>query len=144
MADATFSRFRLSLLGRFELTGPGGGVDLPSRKLAALLAYLACTGPRPQPRERLSALLWGSHYDAQARQNLRQALSRLRKVLGQDALEGDGEVVSLNPAAILSDVCRLRPCSARAAAMRCVPLLSSIGDLSSTTLRSARRAGTSG
>src|SRR5215471_17705020 len=99
-------RFSLSLLGRFELTGPGGVVDLPSKKLAALLAYLACTAPRPQRRETLSALLWGSHFDLQAKQNLRQALFRLRKVLGQDALEGDGEVVSLNPAAVLSDVGR--------------------------------------
>ena len=94
------------MLGGFELTGPDGVVDLPSGKLAGLLAYLACTAPKPQPRERLSALLWGSHFDAQAKQNLRQALSRLRKVLGQDALESDGEVVWLNAAAVLCDVSR--------------------------------------
>jgi DNA-binding SARP family transcriptional activator len=99
-------RFGLSLLGGFELTGPAGVVDLPSKKLAGLLAYLACTAPRPQSREKLSALLWGSHFDAQAKQNLRQALFRLRKVLGQDALESDGEVVSLNAAAVLCDVGR--------------------------------------
>ncbi|MDE5462204.1 BTAD domain-containing putative transcriptional regulator [Bradyrhizobium sp. CSS354] len=99
-------RFDLSLLGRFELTGPDGVVDLPSKKLAGLLAYLACTAPRPQPREKLTALLWGSHFDAQAKQNLRQALFRLRKVLGQDVLESDGEVVSLNAAFIQSDVGR--------------------------------------
>jgi hypothetical protein len=67
-------RFSLSLLGRFELAGPGGVVDLPSKKLAALLVYLACTAPKPQPREILSALLWGSYFDVQAKQNLRQAL----------------------------------------------------------------------
>jgi len=50
--------------------------------------------------------LWGSHFDAQAEQNLRQALFRLRKLLGQDALEGDGEVVSLNAAVIQCDVGR--------------------------------------
>jgi class 3 adenylate cyclase/DNA-binding SARP family transcriptional activator len=99
-------RFGLSLLGGFELTGPGGVVDLPSKKLAGLLAYLACTAPQPQPRERLSALLWGSHFDAQAKQNLRQALFRLRKVLGHDALASDGEVISLNAAAVLCDVGR--------------------------------------
>jgi DNA-binding SARP family transcriptional activator/class 3 adenylate cyclase/predicted ATPase len=99
-------RFGLSLLGGFELTGPDGVVDLPSKKLAALLAYLACTAPLPQSREKLSALLWGSHFDAQAKQNLRQAVSRLRKVLGQDALESDGEVVTLNAAAVLCDVSR--------------------------------------
>src|SRR6185503_1736062 len=99
-------RFGLSLLGGFELTGPDGVVDLPSKKLAALLAYLGCTAPQPQPRERLSALLWGSHFDAQAKQNLRQALSRLRKMLRPDALESDGEVVSLNAATIQCDVSR--------------------------------------
>ena len=106
MDGAPSPRFGLSLLGRFELTGPDGVVDLPSKKLAGLLAYLACTAPQPQPRERLSALLWGSHFDAQAKQNLRQALFRLRKVLGQDALEGDGEVVSLNAAVVRCDVSR--------------------------------------
>src|ERR1041384_1185185 len=70
----------------------------------SLQAYLACNAPRPQSREKLSALLWGSRFDAQARQNLRQALFRLRKVLGEDALESDGEVVSLNAAAVRCDV----------------------------------------
>jgi DNA-binding SARP family transcriptional activator len=100
------ARFGLALLGRFELTGPDGAINLASGKLAGLLAYLACTAPRPQSREKLSALLWGSHFDAQAKQNLRQALARLRRVLGQDTLQGDGEVVWLNAAAIESDVSR--------------------------------------
>lgn len=106
MDGAPFPRFGLSLLGRFELTGPDGVVDLPGKKLAGLLAYLACTAPQPQPREKLSTLLWGSHFDAQAKLNLRQALFRLRKVLGEDALESDGEVVSLNAAAVRCDVGR--------------------------------------
>src|SRR3954454_16197296 len=96
-------RFGLSLLGGFELTGPDGVVDLPSKKLAGLLAYLACNGPRPQSREKLSALLWGSHFDAQAKQNLRQALLRLRKVLGQDALESDSDAVWLNAEVVVCD-----------------------------------------
>jgi DNA-binding SARP family transcriptional activator/class 3 adenylate cyclase len=106
MDGAPSPRFRLSLLGRFELTGPDGVVDLPSKKLAGLLAYLGCAAPYPQPRERLSALLWGSYFDAQAKQNLRQALFRLRKVLGEDALASDGEAVSLNAAVVLCDVNR--------------------------------------
>ena len=52
------------------------------------------------------ALLWGSHFDAQARQNLRQALTRLRRVLGEDTLISTGETVSLQPGAIASDVAR--------------------------------------
>jgi DNA-binding SARP family transcriptional activator len=99
-------RFSLLLLGRLTLSGPDGVVDLPSNKLAGLLTYLACTSPRPQRRETLSTLLWGSHFELQAKQNLRQALFRLRKMLGHDALAGDGEIVSLNTAAIHCDVTR--------------------------------------
>ena len=51
-------------------------------------------------------LLWGSHFDAQARQNLRQALTRLRRVLGDDALIGNSESVSLRPSVIACDVSR--------------------------------------
>jgi DNA-binding SARP family transcriptional activator len=97
MDDVASSKYRLSLLGCLELTGPTGPVELPSKKLACLLAYLACTAPQPQPREKLAALLWGSHFDIQARQNLRQALFRLRRVLGQDVLPSDEEEVSLAP-----------------------------------------------
>jgi DNA-binding SARP family transcriptional activator len=110
MAGTPSPRFRLTLLGSFELTGPDGVVDLPGKKLAALLAYLACTVPQPQPREILSALLWGSHFDAQAKQNVRQALFRLRKVLGQGALQSDGEIVAMSAGA--------RPWSVRAAVLR--------------------------
>ena len=106
MDDVPLPKFRLSLLGRFELTGLDGPVDLPSKKLAGLLAYLACM-PQPQSREKLAALLWGSHFDAQARQNLRQALFRLRRVLGEDVLIGDGEEISLAPRSIDCDVARL-------------------------------------
>src|SRR5882672_510374 len=66
----------LTLLGRFRLTGPRGDIDLGSRKLCGLLAFLACTSPQPQVREKLSALLCGSHSDAQAKKNLHQAVPR--------------------------------------------------------------------
>ena len=107
MNNESPAKCRLSLLGRFELIGPDGRVDLPNKKLAGLLAYLACTAPEPQPREKLATLLWGSHFEAQARQNLRQALSRLRRTLGQDALLSDGEKVSLAPGAVDCDATRL-------------------------------------
>jgi DNA-binding SARP family transcriptional activator len=99
--------FQLSLLGRFELRGPEGPIDVTSKKLAALLAFLTCTAPQPHSREKLMALLWGSHFNAQARQNLRQALTRLRRVLGEKALISSGESVSLRPGVIACDVARL-------------------------------------
>ena len=85
MTDVVRSKFTLSLLTRFELTGPAGPVELSNKKLAGLLAYLACTAPLPQPRQKLATLLWGSHFGTQAQQNLRQALFRLRRALGPDA-----------------------------------------------------------
>src|SRR5262249_13530047 len=99
-------KFQLTLLGPFELSGPDGPIDLTSKKLTALLAYLACTAPQGHGRDKLMTLLWGSRFDAQARQNLRQALLRLRHVLGEDALIGSGESVSLQPGVIACDVPR--------------------------------------
>lgn len=99
-------KYGLALLGGFELIGPSGVVDLAGGKLAGLLAYLACTAPRPQSREKLSTLLWGSHFDMQAKQNLRQALARLRRMLGQDAVQSNGDSVWLNAASVDSDVRR--------------------------------------
>jgi predicted ATPase/DNA-binding SARP family transcriptional activator/Tfp pilus assembly protein PilF len=51
-----------------------------STKVQALLIYLAVTG-RPQAREKLIGLLWAAMPDADAKTNLRQALSNLRKLL---------------------------------------------------------------
>src|SRR5262245_22365936 len=98
--------FQLSLLGRFELIGPDRPIDLTSRKLAALLAFLACSAPQAHSRDKLMTLLWGSHFDAQARQNLRQALTRLRRVLGDDALVSNSESVALQSGMIACDVTR--------------------------------------
>lgn len=99
---------RLLLLGRVQLLGSSGPIEMPNKKLAGLLAYLACAAPVPQPREKLAALLWGSHFDAQAKQNLRQTVFRLRKLLGQDALVSTGELIGLEPAALSCDVVEFR------------------------------------
>lgn len=88
----------LKLFGHFELTGPEGRIALSSAKLSAFLAYLALSA-KPVPREQLTTLLWGSHFDEQARQNFRQALVRLRKLVGPDALISDDQTVQLSPAA---------------------------------------------
>jgi DNA-binding SARP family transcriptional activator len=97
---------QLSVFGRFELTGPDGPIDLTSKKLAALIAFLACTAPRQHSRDKLMTLLWGWHFDAQARQNLRQGLHRLRRVLGEDALVSNAESISLHPGAVACDATR--------------------------------------
>ncbi len=76
------SGLEIRLLGgvRFTLNGtPVTGFT--SHKVAALLAYLAVER-RPHSRETLAALLWGGLPDADARNNLRQTLTYLRKLVG--------------------------------------------------------------
>jgi TolB-like protein len=100
--DSAGARFRLSLLGPFQLTGQKGAIDLGSKKLGALVAFLASNGPAT--REKLMSLLWGTHPDAQSRQNLRKALSRVRQVMGEDVVVADDVTVSLRPDTIVCDV----------------------------------------
>jgi len=88
-------QFRLITFGLCELAGPNGVVDLGSKKALGLLVFLATNRLQAHPRERLSNLLWGSHFEAQARQNLRQALFQLRRALGPDSVTSSGELVSL-------------------------------------------------
>ena len=76
-----------------------GGVPVGgfvSNKAPALLAYLAVTG-RPQQRETLAALLWGEMADADAKNNLRQTLTSLRKVMDSAVLV-TRDTVAWNPA----------------------------------------------
>jgi TolB-like protein/Flp pilus assembly protein TadD len=76
----------IALLGGLEIAGgeATAGASL-TRKAKALVAYLALQGARGQSREKLADLLWGNSAEEQARANLRQALSSIRK-----ALNGDG------------------------------------------------------
>jgi DNA-binding SARP family transcriptional activator len=104
MDTAPTPTFLLSLLGGFDLRGPAGSIDLPSKKLIGLLAFLACTAPRAHSRDELMTMFWGSYFDPQARQNLRQALTRLRRLLGDGALVANAEMVSLRPGALACDV----------------------------------------
>ncbi len=97
----------ISLFGRFEarLDGvPLGGFDY--NKVRALLAYLAVEQRHPHTRAALCALLWPDLGENAARQNLSQALTRLRQLLGDKQapvpyLLSTTDSVQLNPAAIL-------------------------------------------
>jgi DNA-binding SARP family transcriptional activator len=89
---------RLVLLGRFAATcsqNPSP-IRFSTRKVSALLAYLAMNRDQTASREELATLLWGSCSDQQARQSLRQALAFLRKDLGSaDLFVADSDVVRL-------------------------------------------------
>ena len=72
---------RIKTLGRLSISRQGEEVEeFASRKVTALLVYLACTG-REHPRDVLAELLWDDRSQRQAMANLRVALSSLRKVV---------------------------------------------------------------
>jgi TolB-like protein len=97
----------IKLLGGFEAHFQSGESIPPiGRKAQALLAYLAIAPGTPQPREKLTGLLWSDRGEAQARSSLRQALSELRKALAgaePPPLETTGEAVSLAADAVVVD-----------------------------------------
>ena len=69
------------LLGAFELRSAGRLLDLPSRPAQSLLAYLILNAGSLHRRERLAGLLWPASTEESARNNLRQALWRIRAAL---------------------------------------------------------------
>ena len=72
----------IRLFGGLQIRLDGAPVSgFISAKAPALLAYLACE-QRPCLRDELAALLWGELPEADAKNNLRQVLSNLRKRLG--------------------------------------------------------------
>ncbi|MCB0164875.1 MAG: hypothetical protein KDI79_11655, partial [Anaerolineae bacterium] len=89
--------FRLYLFGSFRLESERQPIRLPTRKVDALLAYLALH-PQPHSREKLAALFWGETTDAQARASLRNALPALRRLIHPELLLADRQTVQLNPA----------------------------------------------
>jgi DNA-binding SARP family transcriptional activator len=102
------ARLVLTLLGGFDARPRSGApLPLPTRKARALLAYLAVPLGRAHSREKLAALLWGDMPDAQARGNLRQAMSRIQKAWAGAAVPGllfQGDTVALDPSAVEVDV----------------------------------------
>ena len=100
--------WHISLLGGLRVTVDGGPrLALPTRKSAALLAYLAIHPGERHSRATLAALLWDNSDDAGARHSLRQALTRLRRALGPAATRAlivDPHAAALNPASVKVDV----------------------------------------
>jgi DNA-binding SARP family transcriptional activator len=99
----------LKLLGPFQIEEPPG-LEFATRKIEALVAFLALPAGRLRHRGELAELLWGSRDEAHARHSLSQALSSLRKSLARaeiNALVAEGDRVGFDPAAVMTDVARL-------------------------------------
>jgi DNA-binding SARP family transcriptional activator/TolB-like protein len=89
----------VSLLGQFHCHhADGKTLVFPTRKVAALLAYLATSPGQLHSRSKLAGLLWEAMPEAQARTNLRKTLSRLQQAMPvpiQSSLVLQGQTVGL-------------------------------------------------
>jgi DNA-binding SARP family transcriptional activator len=103
---AAVAGLAIHLLGPLRVLRDGRPLALPAKKAQALLACLALRAGEPQPRAKLAALLWADADEGAARASLRQALLVLRRALalGDDALAGDADTVTLAAGAAEVDV----------------------------------------
>jgi DNA-binding SARP family transcriptional activator len=94
------------VLGPVEITSDGGPAasELLWRKNLALLIYLARSPKRARSRDHLVGLLWGDKPESAARHSLNEAVRVLRKHVGPDALESEGDQVRLAPDCLELDV----------------------------------------
>lgn len=88
-----------NLFGQFDLRLDNEPLQLSSRPAQTLLAYLLLNRDVVHARSRLAGLLWPDSDENSARQNLRNALYRLRQAIGDDYLLADRTSVGFNTAA---------------------------------------------
>lgn len=86
----------INLFGPPQITRGKEQISIQRRKDLALLIYLVSTS-QPQSRDTLATLLWQDQTQTDARSNLRKSLSRLKSMLGEDALFISQNQAGLNP-----------------------------------------------
>jgi predicted ATPase/DNA-binding SARP family transcriptional activator len=74
----------VKLLGQFSVQLHAQPIEIPSRPAQTLLAYLALQPGTAFRREKLAGLIWPDANESNARSNLRHALWRIRKALGDE------------------------------------------------------------
>jgi ABC-type transport system substrate-binding protein/DNA-binding SARP family transcriptional activator/MoxR-like ATPase len=89
---------KLSLLGSPQVEHRGEPLKFDSRKILALVAYLAVTG-ESHNRESLITLLWPELEPSRARAGLRRNLSVLKKALEGEWLIVDRKTIGTDPSA---------------------------------------------
>lgn len=112
-------RLTLELMGAPQLLLDDVPVTAGRRAVIALLAYLAVRKiehpGEKHTRDALSALLWSDHEQAKALTNLRHTLWEVVKLIGEDWVLAEHEMLSLNPQAdLLLDLARFRSLGAEA------------------------------
>jgi DNA-binding SARP family transcriptional activator len=98
--------YSLRLLGKLVIEGPSGPVQsrIVPRQRLALLALLGSAGEHGLNRDKVVSLLWPERPEAKARHLLADAVYRVRKGLGPEAVLSDGDTLRLNPARVRTDV----------------------------------------
>lgn len=106
------AKFRVKLFGALQLETPDGTrASVPGAKQQALLSILAASLNEPVTRDRLIGLLWGDRFPEQARQSLRQGISKLRQFLNHGeacGLFADNDRVALDPELVSVDLSDFR------------------------------------
>lgn len=91
----------VTVFGALGVTGPGNGhIAVSGSKRQALLAFLAMNADSQPSRDRVMSLLWGDRFTDQARQSLRQGLSKLRQAIDPDGIgiiSSDNDRLGINP-----------------------------------------------
>jgi predicted ATPase/DNA-binding SARP family transcriptional activator len=89
------------LLGQFNVQLNDQPIEIPSRPAQTLFAYLTLHPGTAFRREMLAGLIWPDANESNARSNLRHALWRIRKAVGepvgQDYFLADDLTVTFNP-----------------------------------------------
>ena len=94
--------YRLITLGGLTLLdGEGVAVSALGPRNLALLAYLALA-TKPMSRDHVAELFWGDRDEDRARHSMREALSKLRQLLGPDAIPQRSTSVVLSASAPVS------------------------------------------
>jgi predicted ATPase/DNA-binding SARP family transcriptional activator len=99
MVAADHSAIEIRLLGPVEAVADQRVLALGGRRQRALLALLSLEVGRPVPADRLAEELWLGAPPAGAEATLRTYVSRLRRALGQDAVQAEagGYALAVDP-----------------------------------------------
>jgi DNA-binding SARP family transcriptional activator len=87
---------KVKLLGQFDVQLNDAPVEVRTQSAQSLLAYLLLNAGTAHRRVRLAGLFWPETSEANARNNLRHALWRIRKAIGHDHLLTDNVSVALD------------------------------------------------
>ncbi|MHC4433401.1 MAG: ATP-binding protein, partial [Planctomycetota bacterium] len=87
---------KVKLFGQFDVQLNDAPIEIPTRSAQSLLAYLLLNADTTHRRVKLAGLFWPDTSESNARNNLRHALWRVRKVIGHDYILSDNVSVTFD------------------------------------------------